>query len=297
MSPRTRIGIALAAALLVPSLAGARECTCDDLAALRTRAAAAAKAEQAWAQIFAWARGLRQSPPQPTTNEELNARFGELMNAAPNGWDGIMSQPVTQTGAPSKIAGLDANGEPVIDKNFAGENCDTIVQAVLLHENTHKQFFLSPGNVLAAGISDNLLRLRAESEVVSYRAEKEFLQEKADELEKKCKRTATCTTSNGITYTAKRCGASPWGEWTLTVSGPMSGHGKVTVSEKGGGSWSAEATVAGVPVTITQTGRAEYIPQPQAILRLTTNVGSADGHTETPNKSIDLAVSFTDQCP
>jgi hypothetical protein len=294
--PRSVVAVVLVAFVL-PSLTLARECTCDDLAAMRDRAAAAAKAEKAWEQIFAWARGLRQSPPVPTTNDQMNARFGQLMGASLNSWDGIMSQPVTQASTPTKIAGLDANGEPVIDKSFAARNCDTIVQAVQLHEDTHRQFFLSPGNVLAAGISSNLLRLRAESEVVSYRAEKEFLQTKADELEKKCKRSATCTTPNGITYTAKRCEASPWGEWTLTVSGAMSGHGTVTVSEHGAGSWSASTTVGGLPVAITQTGHAEYFSQPQATLRLTTNVGSADGHTATPNKSIDLIVSFTDQCP
>jgi hypothetical protein len=178
--------LSLAFSFFIPSLAYSRECTCDDLGRMRNRTEAAGKAEQAWKEIFAWARGLRTSPPLPTTNDEMNVRFGELMNASANTWDSIMSQPVTRTSTPPTIGGLNANGEPVIDNNFASENCDTIVEAVRLHEARHEEFYTSLLHVSEVLFPSSHKRLRAESEVVSYRAEKEFLQAKADELEKKC---------------------------------------------------------------------------------------------------------------
>jgi hypothetical protein len=170
-----------------------------------------------------------------------------------------MSQAVSQATPPPKIGGLDEKGEPVIDQNFRNQNCDDIIAAVRLHELTHRSFFLgySIDHFLSILMPSRLLRLRAESEVVAYGAEKEFLNGKADALEKKCKPTASATTPNGITYTAKRCESSPWGTWKLTISGPMTGQGTLTVNEAGAsGPWSATAMVSGAGVAISQTGQA-----------------------------------------
>src|SRR5262249_6959168 len=122
--------------------AKARECTCDDLDTLKRRIEQAARAEAAWEEIFSWARELRQSPAPPSSNEELDQRFVELMGAPKSSWDSVMSQPVGNTAAPTKIGGLDESGEPVIDQNFRNSNCDDIIQAVRLHELTHRSFFL-----------------------------------------------------------------------------------------------------------------------------------------------------------
>jgi len=251
-------------------------------------------AEEAWKEIYAWARGLRVNPPAPSTNKELNVRFGELMGAPRGSWDGIMTQPVGDAEEPQKIGGMNSKGEPIIDEGFQSQNCDDIIAGVRLHEAAHKQFFLafSLDRIVSELMSSNLLWLRAESEVEAYRAEKEFLKGKAEELEKKCGRTATATTPNGITYTAIRCEASPWGPWKLTVSGPMAGQGTVTVEQGGSGTWSANTVVSGAGVAIQQTGSADYVDGPNPQLRLTTKMATAMGKTAAPGKSIDLAVKF-----
>jgi len=245
-------------------------------------------------QIFAWARGLRTNPPLPTDNKELNLRFVELLNAPKNSWDQIMSQSVQPGEEPPKIGGMNKLGEPIIDQNFQDQNCDTIVEAVRVHEQAHKRYYLafSLDRIVSEMMPANLLWLRAESEVEAYRAEQEFLKAKAEELEKKCGRTATATTPNGITYTATRCEASPWGPWKLTVSGPMSGQGTVNVSEGGGGTWSATCTLAGAPMALSQNGSAEYSEGPNPELRLTTNLATAMGRSASPGKSIVLPVQF-----
>ncbi len=106
------------------------------------------------------------------------------MDAPQSEWDRIMHQPVNSLAAPKKIAGLNDKGELVLDQHFVDQNCDEIVQGVKLHEETHKRFFYSnPGQV----IMGELLRVRAESEVESYRAEKEFLYRKIKDIDKDCK--------------------------------------------------------------------------------------------------------------
>jgi len=276
--------------------AKARECTCDDLDTIKRRIAYLERAEAAWEEIFAWARGLRQSPPLPSSNEEMDQRYVELMTAPNSSWDSIMSQPVnSNTAAPTKIGGLDDKGEPVVDQNFRNNNCDDIVQAVRLHELTHRTFYLnySLDNFLSMlMIRSRHERIRAESEVVAHRAEKEFLKGRLKEIEKKCARTATVTTPNGITYTATRCESGPFGPWKLSVSGPMNGQGTVNVVDGGSGSWSATATVSGAGVALTQTGSVQYEDGPQPQLHLTTNMATAMGHTAAPGKSIDLPVTF-----
>lgn len=159
-------------------------CGCEDLAKLRSRADRAGKAVDAWKEIFAWARGLRSTPPLPESNEALNAKFGQLMNASTSRWDDIMNEPVELSDAPQKIGGMNDKGEPIVNKDFEDQNCDGIVQGVKLHENTHREFFYShPLDVL---LSWRLLRVRAESEVPSYRAEQKFLNQQVSDLEKTC---------------------------------------------------------------------------------------------------------------
>ncbi len=189
--------ILLAVFSVLSATASARECTCKDLPTIRRRAERAGMAEEAWKQIFAWARGLRQNPPVPKTNRELNVKFGELMGASRNSWDSIMGQPASDAAEPAKIGGMNAKGEPILDEKFEQANCDDILQAVRLHEATHKDFFLAFSLSRFASIlmPSNLLWLRAESEVEAYRAEKEFLKSAAAKLakDKKCKKSYRAT--------------------------------------------------------------------------------------------------------
>src|SRR5262249_15731535 len=160
------------------------------------RAKRAGMAEEAWREIFGWARGLRQNPPLPTANKELNVRFSELMSSPRGSWDDLMSQPIGEMAEPPKIGGINTKREPIIDQNFQNANCDDIIEGVRLHEEMHRAYFLafSLSRFVSELMESNLLWLRAESEVESYRVEKEFLTKRADEIEKKCGRTATATT-------------------------------------------------------------------------------------------------------
>jgi len=186
-----------------------------------------------------------------------------------------------------------------LPKASAQQPCKELADLVAQHEGLHSQACERRKLNLRKKNQGILLTPagKAAEEIAAYQLEISAISKIIDNLKKKCGRIATVTTPNGITYTAKRCEASQWGAWTLTVSGAMSGHGTVTVSENGGGSWSVTTTVSGVPLPVTQTGRAEYISQPQPILRLTTNAASVAGVTREPNKSIDLNISFTTQCP
>jgi len=191
-----RLLLAVCSIFLINICLSAAPCGCKDLPQLRERAQRANKAEEAWKEIFAWARGLHIDISPPDSNEALNARFGQLMSALPSKWDGIMHQPIDLSVVPKKIGGLTNNGEPIFDPEFEARNCDEIVQGVREHEETHKRFFFShPGQVLTG----DLLRVRAESEVESYRAEKEYLNRKVKDM-------ADCDSCDGqwhgtITYT------------------------------------------------------------------------------------------------
>jgi len=154
-------------------------CACEDL---NYHMQLASTGEEAWKEVFAWARGLHNDIPEPKSNDELSTKFVQLMRTPRSNWDRIMHEPIKKTDVGKKIGGLDKNGEPVIDANFEQNQCSDIVEAVRVHERAHKDFYLSPGNVLEAGMSSRLLRLRAESEVVAHRAQKNYLQEKIQTL-------------------------------------------------------------------------------------------------------------------
>jgi hypothetical protein len=85
-----------------------------------------------------------------------------------------------------KAAGLDEKGEPVVDDDFKKNNCDDAIEAEKEHERKHKEFYLSFPKIFEAGMDSRLLRLRSESEVESYRAQKNFLEKKLAELKLKC---------------------------------------------------------------------------------------------------------------
>jgi len=270
------VSILLALFYLVSAAASARECTCKDLAALRRRAQRAGMAEAAWKEIHGWARGLRRSPPLPASNKELNVRFAELMNHPKGSWESIMGQAVGTGEEPPQIGGLNPKGEPVIDENFQSQNCDDVIAAVRLHEEAHKGFFLaiSLSRFSSELMPANLLWLRSESEVEAYRAEKDFLQGKADELQKKCKKSYQASGHSGeLDFSGLVCDL----EKPFTVSGsrinykfqfspssPAAGTVKITaaagpITEEGGGTYAIEGADTENPkiaVTGSVLGRA-----------------------------------------
>jgi hypothetical protein len=154
----------------------AKPCECKDMEKIKAEIARTSTAEAAWMEIFAWARGLREGVKEPASNDELNTRYLQLARAPRSDWNRIMTAPIGQIETPEKAGGLDKNGEPVVNAAFQASNCDEIVEGVKVHERAHRDFFLS-ADKLAEGsaLTWRLLRTRAESEVVSYRAQTAYL--------------------------------------------------------------------------------------------------------------------------
>lgn len=166
---------------------GAGPCTCEDKAELQQHLDRVANAEEAWKEIFAWARELYRDVDLPQTNDDLNQKFVQLTSASKPKWYDLIKQgPVKEKKTIQKVAGVSPEGEPVIDEDFKKNNCDDIIEAEHVHERAHKDFYLSFPKVFDVLMPSRLLRLRSESEVVSYRTHKAFLERKLAELKLKC---------------------------------------------------------------------------------------------------------------
>lgn len=162
-------------------------CTCADLDKIQAQLDRVTKSEEVWKEIFAWARELYRDVNLPQSNDDLNQKFVQLTGAPQSQWRDLIKQgPVQEKQALKKVAGLSKEGEPVLDDDFKKNNCDDVIEAERVHEQAHKDFYLSFPKILEAGMSSRLLRLRAESEVESYRAHKTFLERKLSELKLKC---------------------------------------------------------------------------------------------------------------
>lgn len=165
---------------------------------------------------------------KPKSNDELNTKFLQLARAPRTDWRRIVREPIQKVEKPETAGGLDDNGEPVINDDYARSHCDTMLRGVQTHELAHADFFRHPVNASFA-TSTQLLRLRAESEVVSYRAQKEYLVPKLEELEKKCQklsfkgvtidctiRTPACVIRTGQKLAGSVCGDPLKETWTIT---------------------------------------------------------------------------------
>lgn len=162
-------------------------CECKDIDKVQSHLDRVTKSEEIWKEIFAWARGLYPEVDPPQTNDDLDQKHTQISNAPRSEWRTLIKQgPVKQKANIKKVAGLNSAGEPVIDDDFKKNNCDDILEAEHLHEQTHREFFLSFPHVLEVPMTSRLLRLRAESEVESYRAHKAFLDNKLTELKLRC---------------------------------------------------------------------------------------------------------------
>jgi hypothetical protein len=166
---------------------GAGPCTCDDIDKMQKHLDRVANAEEAWKEIFAWARELYRDVDLPQSNDDLNQKFVQLTGASKAQWYDLIKQgPVKEKKTIKKVAGVSPEGEPVVDDDFKKSNCDDIINAEHVHEQAHKDFYLSFPKVFDVLMSSRLLRLRAESEVESYRKHKAFLEKTLSELKLKC---------------------------------------------------------------------------------------------------------------
>lgn len=182
------LSVTLLLALLSSPARAAGPCTCKDLDKIKEHLDRAATSEEAWKEIFAWARELYRDIDLPNSNDDLNQKFVQLKNAPKSQWRDIIKEgPAKEKKALKKVAGLNEKGEPVVDDDFQKNNCDDVIEAEKVHERKHKEFYLGFPQIFDVVISSRLLRLRAESEVESYRAQKTFLANKLAELKLKCR--------------------------------------------------------------------------------------------------------------
>lgn len=228
----TRILIVLAISLstFASRSAYAKPCECKDIDAMKSEIQRVSNGEAAWKEIFAWARGLRRDVAMPQSNDELNTKFLQLARAPPSNWDRTMRESVQQIERPQTAGGLNMDGEVVVNNEFAQSHCDEIVEGVRVHERAHRDFFLSPGNAIIGGLmSSQHLRLRSESEVVSYRTQKAFLEQKLEALKKQCRklsfkgvtidctmRTPACSIRTGQKIAGSVCGDPLKETWKIT---------------------------------------------------------------------------------
>jgi len=181
------LSVTLLLTLLNDPARAAGPCTCKDLDKIKENLDRAATSEEIWKYIFAWARETYRDVDLPKTNDDLNQKFVQLKNAPSSRWyDLIKEGPVKEKKSLKKIAGLSEKGEPVVDEDFQNSNCDDIIEAEKEHERKHKEFYLSFPQVFDVVMTSRLQRLRAESEVESYRAQKTFLEKKYADLKLKC---------------------------------------------------------------------------------------------------------------
>ena len=166
---------------------GAGPCTCSDIDKIKQQLDRVTTSEEAWKEIFAWARELYPGVEPPQSNDDLDQKHTQLTTSAKSQWRELIKQGrVKEKKALKKVAGLSETGEPVVNDDFKKNNCDDIIEAEHKHEQAHKDFYLSFPKIFDAGMSSRLLRLRAESEVESYRTHKTFLEQKLTELKLKC---------------------------------------------------------------------------------------------------------------
>lgn len=181
------LSVALLLTLYNDPARAAGPCTCKDIDKIKEQLDRAAASEEAWKEIFAWARELYRDVDLPNSNDDLNQKFVQLRGASKAQWrDIIKAGPAKEKKALKKVAGLNEKGEPVVDDDFQKNNCDDVIEAEKVHERKHKDFYLSFPQIFDVVLSSRLLRLRAESEVESYRAQKTFLEKKLAEMKLKC---------------------------------------------------------------------------------------------------------------
>lgn len=184
----TMLAITLSLTAFAPGGATTKPCECQDIASLEAEIQRVSTAQEAWKEIFAWAKGLHNDIAPPKSNDELNTKFLQLARAQRSTWDQVMHQSVQQIEKVQKAGGLDKDGEVIISPTFAETHCESIVEGVRVHERAHKDFYLSPGNFIEGGFfSSAHFKLRSESEVESYRAQKAFLERELKALKERCK--------------------------------------------------------------------------------------------------------------
>ncbi len=283
---------ALGLLVLSPKAAVAKPCTCKDIKAVSAELARVTTAEAAWMEIFAWARGLHNDVPEPASNEELDTRYRQLGRAPRSEWDAIMHTPITQVEKVDKVGEIGVFGEPVVSQSFSNTHCDDIVEGVRVHELAHRDFNLSPGNLLVGmTMRSRHMQLRAESEVLSYRKQKAFLKEKLEELEKHCKFKVSTKSQwfipNGPPFTASMAGA----EIVVDAEGHFGGSSAVNWVGTLIGSTSCGSTMNFAPTRADLTGDMDDDGQLAVTVTYTTATASVHSYCATVSRNSENMVT------
>jgi hypothetical protein len=277
----------------------AKPCECKDVGAMTAEIQRVSTAEAAWRETFAWARGLRRDIAEPKSNDELNTKFLQLARAPRSDWDRIIREPIQQIERPQTAGGFDKDGEVIINVDFSKSHCDEIVEGVRLHERTHRDFYLSPGNFIEGGLmSSRHLRLRSESEVVSYRAQKAFLDQELGTLKKRCKKYRATGQDGPVVYSGVICsldkpfsvtGTHPLFVFSFTFVPSSATAGTASYSTSGSGistAGSGSYTIEGA-----DTDKHRILWRAQSTARIQA-VETSGGGTAT----INLVPLDTDEC-
>lgn len=296
----------------------AGRCTCSDIDKIQSHLDRVTKSEEAWKYIFAWARELYRDVDLPKSNDDLNQKFVQLFSTSESQWDDLIKQgPLKERKIFNKVAGLSEKGEPIVEADFSKNNCDDVIEAERAHERAHKDFFLSFPKILDVAMESRLLRLRSESEVVSYRTQKEFLRSKLTELKRKygskCKSYrplkndflifsgVICNLENPFTVTYSAVSVPFTGTYTFVPSsataGTWSGSGAGSMGGAThavndiGGSYTIEGADTDTPKILTVAGQqgSSTVITPRNAVTVPSSASGMMGH-------IDLVPLESDEC-
>jgi predicted SprT family Zn-dependent metalloprotease len=155
--------------LILPPAVAAKPCTCDDVKKIEDTIQMIHQTRDAWLDVLASI--LDDKSNAPNTMAEAKESFHKRM-----GWSSTTQQ-----------GGIDPNtGEVKLDPKFVEENCDSIVNGVIVHEHTH--LWYGAGHGLQAHFADprDMARMLAEGEIWARDRQEAFLKDELENLMQKC---------------------------------------------------------------------------------------------------------------
>jgi hypothetical protein len=150
-----------------------RPCTCEDLNDFRSVIDQTARSITAWDNIL----GKMETMGWPQNTDQAIQEFKTEV------W-GANAGSVVQTG------GLDSSGEPTLNPKVRDRYCQTIVDAIDLHEQAHHNYYLWSHLWESLTASSDLERamVLAGSEADAYSQELHFLWDEFEKLKKACEK-------------------------------------------------------------------------------------------------------------
>jgi hypothetical protein len=174
----------------MPGLAKSKgPCTCQDVPDMEQSLKRIAETRAGWQEVLTDV--FRHPENAPKTPEAVGQRFRKAM-----GWGSGSTQ----------IGGLDPNtGDVITNPEWESQHCDTIVDANIVHEKTHRSDYrLRIPFVVILGAP---AKARAISEINARDKEEAYLQEKLNELQQNCG-LWRCKCNGQLYQSAAKCSMS-----------------------------------------------------------------------------------------